>query len=276
MSTAALDLPDGVVYDDDSGMHHIRVLKAGSMLLLYLVDRASGELEGPQSRIDLRQPLQLQARYTQLALLTLLWVPQPQAICMLGLAGGRLARVLHHMLPDALLDCVEIDASMLPIASVLFGVPFDERLRATVADGRAFLERGAARRYDIIIMDAFSDHSDELDHLATAEFYAACDARLAQGGAMCANMLDGDPRYAAKVATFRAAWPHVWLAEHGGGAVLFGSRARLTRHELSERALQLGGRHGAHFPQELAGDLLTPASWPAALRRGGPILRDRS
>ena len=66
-------LPDGVIHDEQSPLHHIQLIKAAGQIQFYFIDPASGALDGPMSRIELARPLRLLAGYTQAALLTLLW-----------------------------------------------------------------------------------------------------------------------------------------------------------------------------------------------------------
>jgi spermidine synthase len=240
-------LPDGAIYDEASGLQHIRILKHGSQIQLYFVDRASGALEGPMSRIDIERPLDLLAGYTQAALLSLIWQPNPRRICVLGFAGGRLALVLHHYLPGATIDNVDHDPAFTAIAPAFFGIGFDERQRLTIADGRQFLA-GTDATYAIIVVDAFSDSGDQLDHLATAQFYELCARRLAPGGVLCANILRSDPHHAAKIKSLAAQFPAAQFAELKRSIVAFGAYQRLPATEVGRRAAELQRRHGFGFP----------------------------
>jgi len=253
-------LPDGVIYDGDSGLQRIRILKTGSHLMLYFVDALSGTLEGPMSRIDLEHPLHLLAGYAQAALLTLIWRPAPQRICVLGFAGGRISMLLHHHLPAAIIDNVDIDPAFRTIAPAYFGIEFDDRQRLFIDDARHFLETATNHTYDIIIMDAFRDDSDQLDHLATAQFYRLCARRLAKSGVLCANVLRSDPHFAAKVKTLGAQFFAIHLVELKHALVVFGSAYRALRGaEIMERSAGLQQRHAFDFPfVERAAELRVP------------------
>ena len=233
-------LPDGAIYDEQAGLHRIRILKTGSHLQLYFVDATNGTLEGPMSRIDLDQPLRLLAGYAQAALLTLIWRPAPQSICMLGFGGGRISMLLHHHLPAVTIDNVDLDPAFRTIAPAYFGIEFDNRQRLFLDDARHFLEAAAGQTYDIIIMDAFRDDSDQLDRLATAQFYRLCAQRLTKGGVVCANVLRSDPHFAAKIKTLSAQFSAVHLIELKHALVIFGSAYRpISAAEIMERAADL-------------------------------------
>src|SRR5262245_36920231 len=148
--------PDGLVHDERSPMHHIQIVKHMRQVHFYFRDPNSGALAGPMSRIDLDRPLYLLAEYTQAAMLALLWRPEPERVCIIGLAGGRLSMILHHHLPRVVIDNVDVDPSVAEIAARYFGLAFDARQTLVIQDGRAFL--AAARDpYDTIVMDAFRD-----------------------------------------------------------------------------------------------------------------------
>jgi spermidine synthase len=262
--------PDGVLHEQDSGLHRIRVIKDGGQVQLYFVE-PDGALAGPMSRIVLDRPLHLLAGYTQALALALIFRPQPRRVCVLGFGGGRLSLVLHHHLPDAVIESVDIDPAFGPIAERFFGLAYDARQRLFVADGRAHLE-GAGAAYEVLVMDAFSDSSDNLDHLATREFYALCRRRLAPGGVVCANLLRSDPRFDAKLAAFRASFRQVYAVALRRSLVLFGNdRARPSDHQVARRASELQRIHGFDFPfLERAQELRPYRGGP-----GGDALEDR-
>jgi spermidine synthase len=243
------DLADGVIFEESSPLQQICIIKQGNQILLYFVDPNSGALDGPMSRIDIDHPLRLPAEYAQAALLTLLWEPEPQRVCVLGFGGGRISMILHHYLPQVVIDNVDIDPALIPIAELFFGIAFDERQRITIQDGRAFLEQADPGAYDIIIMDAFRDQSDALDHLATTQFYEICAAQLTRSGVFCANMLKSDAHLWEKMTTFRSHFRYVHVSEHKYSAVLFGAQHKqLTPQEQARHARELQQAHRFDFP----------------------------
>jgi spermidine synthase len=46
-------MPDGVLHEEASGSHRIRIVKQARQVHFYFVDPATGALDGPMSRIDL-------------------------------------------------------------------------------------------------------------------------------------------------------------------------------------------------------------------------------
>jgi spermidine synthase len=244
-------LPDGILHDQISPLHHIRIIKEAGQIQFYFVDPGSGALDGPMSRIEIERPLRLLAGYTQSAMLTLLWNPTPARVCLLGMAGGRLSLLLYHSFADIVIDNVDIDPAIIPIAQAYFGIRFDDRQRIAIQDARAFLRANASQIYDSIVMDAFRDASDELDHLATRQFYQVCKRRLAPSGVLCINILKSDRLCFEKVKTVLASFRHVLIAEHKRSLVLFGNdRYQLTHEQIVTRAAALQRRHAFEFPFE--------------------------
>jgi spermidine synthase len=151
-------------------------------------------------------------------------------------------------LPAATIDNVDIDPAFRTIAPAYFGIEFGDRQRLCIDDARHFLE-AADQTYDIIVMDAFRDDSDQLDHLATAQFYRLCAQRLAKSGMLCANVLRSDPHFAAKIKTLINQFSTVHLIELKHALVVFGCAYRpISAAEIMERATGLQQRHAFDFP----------------------------
>jgi spermidine synthase len=265
-------LPDGVLQDEITPLHHIRIIKDAGQIQFYFVDPVSGALDGPMSRIEIDRPLRLLASYTQSAMLTLLWNPVPTCVCLLGMAGGRLSLLFHHYFADIVVDNVDIDPAVAAIATNYFGITFDDRQRIAIQDARAFLNdvpetplpstqvddqpqapqaRLQPARYEIIVMDAFRDASDDLNHLATRQFYQVCKQRLAPSGVLCVNILKSDRLFFEKIKTIMSSFRHVLIADHKRSLVLFGNdRRQLTRDQIVASAALLQRQHTFDFPFE--------------------------
>ncbi|MDZ4717182.1 MAG: fused MFS/spermidine synthase [Roseiflexaceae bacterium] len=248
-------VPDGVLFERVIGALHIVVIKRSDQIGLLFVN-PSGTLDGPMSRIDLTRPLHLPAEYAQALTLSLLWRPEPQRVCMLGFGGGRLPLIFHHHLPHVIIESIDIDSVFVEIAERFFGVEIDERQRVVIGDGRAFLTQDGPR-YDIIVMDAFGDNDNHLDHLGTVEFYTCCQQRLLQGGVLCVNMLRTDPHFGQKIAAFCHEFAHVSALPLKYSLILYGSTQRHhTAAQIAKRAAELQARLGLDFPfAERATDL---------------------
>ncbi len=190
-----LDQEDGTLSMAVSGAHHVVVTKEESHVCLWLYDEANRSTGVIQSELDLADPLTLVDAYTRAALLALLWSPAPRQIYTTGLGGGCLPTVIHHHLPETVVQCVEYDEQVVDAATRYFGFLPDASLRITIDDGRRWLEanRGTGR-FDIIILDVFDDKGDVPNDLTSLEFFQLCRDSLATQGVLVVNLLYLDPQ----------------------------------------------------------------------------------
>src|SRR5690606_35575889 len=97
--------------------------------------------------------------------------PEPSSILIIGLGGATLPVALHKLLPDAVIDTVEIDSAVVRVAQRFFAYETGPNQRVHVEDGRAFVGQAQrdGRQYDIVMLDAF-DVDYIPAHLLTLEF----------------------------------------------------------------------------------------------------------
>ncbi len=230
------DKPPGVLFFEPTEDHIVVVDKTESQLRLWLADPASDLV---QSRLELNAPLYLVSPYSQAALLGLIWQAQPDRVCVIGLGGGRIPLVLHHYLPDTTIECVELDPVVIQVAARFFGLEWDARLGAVRQDGRDYLA-GLPRqvKYDLLLIDAFGANGDGPYRLATREFYDLCQAHLAEGGIVIANLLHHDSLFAEKINTLSSTFEciYLWPAGKGNSLLFAGSGPALSGAGLIERA----------------------------------------
>lgn len=230
------DRPPGVLFFEPTEDHIVVVDKTESQLRLWLADPTSDLV---QSRLELDDPLYLVSPYSQAALLGLIWRAQPDRACVIGLGGGRIPLVLHHYLPDTRIECAEIDPVVIQVAARFFGLEWDDRLEVVRQDGRDYLAGLPQQvKYDLLLIDAFGANGDGPYRLATREFYTLCQAHLAEGGVVIANLLHHDSFFAEKVNTIRSMFERVYLWPPGqGNSLLFASNGpALSQAGLIERA----------------------------------------
>ncbi|XP_073903584.1 eEF1A lysine and N-terminal methyltransferase isoform X3 [Castor canadensis] len=85
----------------------------------------------------------------------------PLALLVVGLGGGSLPLFVHDHFPKSHIDAVEIDPSMLKVATQWFGFAQSDRMRVHIADGLDYITSLAGREearpyYDIIMFDVDS------------------------------------------------------------------------------------------------------------------------
>jgi spermidine synthase len=262
-----------LLYETSAGPLRIQVIERSGQLGLYFLNR-EGTLDGPMSRIDPARPFFLLGEYTQAMMLCLLWNPTPARIAMLGFGGGRISCVLHHHLPDLMIDNLDIHAVFGEIATRFFAIQFDQRQRLHIADARQFIET-ANTAYQCILIDAFSDQDENLNHLGSYEFFRICQKRLSPGGVVAMNILRSDPHCAAKAAAFDATFRFTSVVPLKHSLVLFGGGyGKLTNGQVRRRATELQARYQFESPFESHAARLIPFRLEDHGLVGTPMLRD--
>ena len=269
-------LNSGAIYTEPSGIHFHVVTKTGSSLRFWLIEQTNPNTGVIQSEIDLDDPLLLMEPYTQAMTLGLLWRPQPSDIYIAGFGGGRLPLILHHYLPNACIDCTDIEPNIVKIAEQFFGVQCDERLQVAIEDGRRWLEK-TDKLYDLILLDVFLDNGYSPYRMSTVEFFQLCHSRLLPGGVVVINLLGGDPFAAAKARTLAQAFLNVYtFVDPGENIILFATDNNEFEIEtLHQRAAMLDAVHAFPYPFREHGQRLTKGlDILEAEARTAPLLTD--
>ncbi|XP_006887490.1 PREDICTED: methyltransferase-like protein 13 isoform X2 [Elephantulus edwardii] len=90
-----------------------------------------------------------------------LLIESPLTLLVVGLGGGSLPLFVHDHFPKSHVDAVEIDSSMLEVATQWFGFSQSDRMQVHIADGLDYVttlaQGGEARpHYDVIMFDVDS------------------------------------------------------------------------------------------------------------------------
>lgn len=179
--------PGTLVYQSRDKFGEIQVREHGNERCLYL-----GSLT-VQSAMYLHAPLALALAYTQAMMSFVLLQPSPSRVLLLGLGGGSLARFLHHQLPAASIDAVELRPAVVEAAKKCFGLIEDARLRIHVGDAGDFVaNRAGAPAYDAILVDAY-DGKGPASVTCSEDFPALCAQRLTAQGVAAWNLWSSDP-----------------------------------------------------------------------------------
>lgn len=205
-----------------------------------------------QSTMDAAAPDRLVLEYSRLMLASLLFVPEPHHIGMIGLGGGSLVKTCHRHLPQARMTVAEISPAVIALRSHFHIPPDDERLTVTCADGAEWVgaHDGA---FDLLWVDGF-DIGGMPAALTTQRFYDDCHAALADGGVLAINMYAGDALNSAWVERIGAAFARsvtVVDTDDGDNRIVFAARGnafRLSEMKLALRARALEARLGIALP----------------------------
>jgi spermidine synthase len=171
-----------VVYQTQTEYQQLQVTQEGDVRTLYL-DGA------PHSAMDVSDPDRYVFEYTRYFHLPHLVREEPAVDRVLFVGGGGFSGPKRYLAeyPDATVDVVELDPAVVDTAQEYFQVPDSPRLTVHRTDGRRYL-RETNRTYDVIVLDAY--RADEVPyHLTTVEFMRLVERRLAEDGAVVANLI---------------------------------------------------------------------------------------
>lgn len=202
---AALDAGDVLVAEAKSPFEHIQIVlhprDDGTGVREWSVRMLFGEFiqsevlveSGDPKNIRIKQPFASGAKYADMLYLPFVFTPDASSLLMIGGGGGVVPTLLRRDCPKMTMDVVEIDPVVVQLAERYFGYrPNEGGTRTHVMDGRAFVEK-CERKYDIIVLDAFSGEGSP-PQLQTREFFQLVRSRLTERGVMHANLvaaLDG-------------------------------------------------------------------------------------
>lgn len=144
-------------------------------------------LEETHSIYDPKDPLvePLAGHYWNFITLFPYMIPIKRA-CVIGLGAGTITRQFATYHPEIEIDGVEIDQTIIEVASRHFGLD-QHSLTVHHADGVRFM-KDTARSYDLIVLDAFEDGNLSKTFM-TQDFFEDARRRLTPGGLFVANYI---------------------------------------------------------------------------------------
>lgn len=205
-----------------------------------------------QSTMDAGDPERLVLEYSQLMLASLLFVPAPAHIGMIGLGGGSLVKAVRRLLPDTRMTVAELSAEVIALRHRFHLPDDDERLSVLHVDGADWVAR-LDGELDLLWVDGF-DTEGLAPALTTQRFFDHCCAALRDGGVMAMNIYARDPLagvWVERIARAFARSVSVVLTPDGDNRVVFAARGdafRLGEGTLARRAAALDARGGALLP----------------------------
>ncbi|MES2997562.1 MAG: methyltransferase domain-containing protein [Verrucomicrobiota bacterium] len=122
---------------------------------------------------------------------SLLGKPAPQSVLMLGLAGGTAFRILRHLLPDARLVAVDIDAEIVALAREHMAL---EKcgIEVHIADAYPWLAKNR-EKFDVVIDDIYLAGKTDVFRPQSWDSRILRDLSRAvsPGGVLAANLVTG-------------------------------------------------------------------------------------
>jgi spermidine synthase len=173
-----------MIYERESRYNYIQVLQVGETRYLML-----NEGQGVHSVYD-PQALTTFGTWDVLTIAPLFNNPpfypqQVQRVCVIGLAGGTVARQATAVYGPIPIDGVEIDPAVAEAGREFFDMQ-QPNLNVYVTDGRFFLEQ-STELYDLIVIDAYRLPYIPFQ-MTTTQFFALVKAHLTPHGVVAVNV----------------------------------------------------------------------------------------
>ncbi len=170
---------------------------------------------------------------------SLLQTEKPHSILLIGVAGGTVIKQLNQFFPNAVkIDAVEIDPTMIEVAKEHFSLT-DSEANIIIEEGRKYIAT-TKKKYDVVLIDAFSTDLYAPSHLMTQEFFTQIKAVLHADGIMVFNAVspeltqNGPTLYQAIVNTVASVFPKTYHAPVGdnqfivGNNMIFASNSQIS------------------------------------------------
>jgi spermidine synthase len=239
LPAGAIKPSSGLLYERDSAYNYVQVLREENQVLLKL-----NEGEGIQS---VYEPGQVLSGYVYDYFLLVPYFRSRagsstvENVCIIGLAGGTLARQFSDVFGSPAIDGVEIDATVVEAGRRFMGMNLPN-LRTSIMDGRSYL-LGSHKRYDVVLLDAYNPPYIPF-HLTTREFFELVHQHQTEDGVLGINVahLQGDDALVRIVgATVASVYPSVYVIETQSGlnSVIVASRRPTEWSDVSARLSSL-------------------------------------
>ena len=126
----------------------------------------------------------------------------PEKILVIGLGGGIVPREMRYLLPDAEIDIIEIDETIIKVAKEFFF--FEEDDNMTIHQGDAFvITREMEGKYDFIVLDAFMGNYIPFP-LMSSEFISRLKDISSDKALLTVNSCNTHPSFLSQINTFRS------------------------------------------------------------------------
>lgn len=172
------------------------------------------------SYVSLSDPRRLVYGYEQVGAEVLGYMAQKYDLIdafFIGGGGYTLPRYIEVVHPRSIIEVAEIDPGVTEVAHQMLGLPRNTKIKTVNQDARLFLlGLDPARRYNLIVGDAFNDFSVPY-HLTTHEFNQLVRRHLTDDGIYMLNLIDGGnlPFVSAKLRTLSLTFDWIYFVPIG-------------------------------------------------------------
>jgi len=203
----ALEPAEKLLFEKNSLYQYIAVIEDTAKKERYIKNQ---KRESAQGGIYVNAPDKLLFEFTQMGFVSLAFLDkEPKDVLFVGLGAGAMPKYLSRYYPDAVVDIVEIDPDMVPVAQKFFFFRETGKMKVHIDDGRLFIKR-TKKKYDMIFLDAYQNDYIPF-HLTTLEFLREVKSRLKDDGIVASNILSQfrNKFFDSMVMTYKKAFPHL-------------------------------------------------------------------
>ncbi len=153
--------------------------------------------------------------YTKYYALQTIFVSEVTKALVLGGGAYTVPKSLLKDLPQAQIDVVEIEPSLISLAQQYFELENNSRLTNYIQDGRRFLH-DTSNQYDLIYSDVYYSIFSIPTHFTTREFFQLALDHLSEDGVFIANIIGNLSRQSpsfllSEMRTFQSVFPQTYF-----------------------------------------------------------------
>ncbi|MDI3269377.1 MAG: fused MFS/spermidine synthase [Bacillota bacterium] len=229
----------GLQFEGDSFYQYVQVVEEGGTY--YLVVNEGGGIQ------SLYRPGAFFTDFyaDNFTVLPFLVDARPEKVLVVGSAGGTLFRLWDQLVKPAIpmeMEGIEIDPLVASLGHRFFGLRGDEA-KVHIGDGRVVLA-ATQERYDLIVVDAYSNQLYIPFQLTTKEFFTAAKDHLEKGGILALNVNAVNqeaPLLEAMKTTLASVFPYTYMAKVRGpyNYLLVGAKEPLSVEGLAQKVREM-------------------------------------
>jgi len=156
-----------------------------------------------QAAIDLNNEHTHVHDYSLLIMHSVIFVQDPKDILVVGCGGGIVPSQFNYYFPDANIDVVEIDPEVVNTAKRFFYFKDSGKIQVYIGDAYTVLSEMKKKKYDIIILDAFT-HRYVPFHLMSKEFFHYVLNLSRDNSVIVSNASHAHPSFNSHINTIRS------------------------------------------------------------------------
>lgn len=236
-----------LIFSGRDEFEYISVIDEGDLRTMYFGEGCS------QSEMSKTNPYAIVGEYSKLMAASLLFMPEPKKVLMLGLGGSVLPKFLWKYFPKCHCDIVERSSLVIKLSHQLFALPHSPRIQIYCEDALNYLKR-CQERYDLILIDLFQGNgmSKITKH---PEFFKQCHTLLKSPRSMLLwNTWITAPQELMKNCIHHLCHcfgSQIMILSHSGNNVffIFNKEIHIELGKVISKAHRLKQKTGFDFPQ---------------------------